>query len=198
MQSKKLRLVSLGVLLSALLVTSSMTAEGGINSWTSNGPEGRSIMALAIDPMTPSTLYAGTYGGGVYKSTSGGAGWSAVNTGLPYYYGRYYFRPYVTALAIDPQTPTTLYAGTGGSGVFKSTDGGASWSAVNTGLPYSGPSYTPHYSYVPALAIDPQTPATLYAGTSGSGVFKSTDGGASWNAVNTGLPNYPYVLTVAI
>ena len=67
MLRKKLRLVSLGVLLGALLVTSSITAEGGINSWTSIGPEGGSIPALAIDPVTPSTLYARA-GGGVVKS----------------------------------------------------------------------------------------------------------------------------------
>src|SRR3989442_1489791 len=145
MLRQKLRLVSLGVLLGASLVTSSMTAEGGINSWTStNGPNGGSIRALAVDPVTPATLYAGT----------------------------------------------------GGGGVFKSTDGGGGWTAANTGLCNCGPD--PDYSYVPALAIDPQTPTTLYAGTSGSGVFKSTDGGASWSAVNTGLPNYPYVLTLAI
>ena len=42
----------------------------------------RCVYALAIDPLTPTTLYAGTYGGGVFKSTDGGASWSAVNTGL--------------------------------------------------------------------------------------------------------------------
>src|SRR5439155_1654570 len=82
-------------------------------------------------------------------------------------------------------TPTTLYAATNfGAGVFKSSDGGGSWSAVNTGLP------TFNYSYVSALAIDPQTPATLYAETEG-GVFKSTNTGGSWNAVNTGLTATP-------
>ena len=65
-------------------------------------------------------------------------------------------RSHVHALAIDPATPTTLYAGTDGGGVFKSTDGGGSWSAVNTGLTDT---------YVHALAIDPATPTTLYAGT---------------------------------
>ena len=62
MLRRKLRLVSLGGLLSALLVTSSMTAEGGINSWTSIGPEAGSIAALAIDPVTPGTLYASVRG----------------------------------------------------------------------------------------------------------------------------------------
>ena len=83
MQSKQWRFVSLGVLLGALLVTSSRAAEGGINSWTStNGPNGGPIGALAIDPVTPATLYAGTDSNGVFKSTNGGASWSAVNTGL--------------------------------------------------------------------------------------------------------------------
>src|SRR5437870_7033894 len=127
MQRKKLRFVSLGVLLGALLVTSSMTAEGGINSWTStNGPRGGSIGALAIDPVTPATLYAGAYSGGVFKSTDGGGSWTAVNTGLT--------DVCVRTLAIDPQTPATLYAGTDRGGVFKSTNGGASWTAVNTGV----------------------------------------------------------------
>ena len=63
--------------------------------------------------------------------------------------------------------------------LFKSTNGGAAWSAVNTGLTYT---------YVFALAIDPATPSTLYAGTV-DGVFKSTNGGTAWSAVNTGLTN---------
>src|SRR5262245_16899711 len=73
-------------------------------------------------------------------------------------------------LAIDPQHPGTLYAGTGlrdvgpaGAGVFKSTDGGASWNAVNNGLGNTN---------VLALVLDPAAPATLYTGTDGSGVFK--------------------------
>src|SRR5205823_2585199 len=64
-------------------------------------------------------------------------------------------------LAIDPQVPATLYAGTY-DGVFKSTNGGVSWSAMNTGL---------FNTNVRALAVGPQAPAILYAGTFGGGVF---------------------------
>jgi len=142
----------------------------GSNVWTSIGPGG-SIRALAIDPATPTTLYAGVSGGGVFKSTNGGESWSAINTGLD---------PYVEALAIDPATPTTLYAGTYSGGVFKSTNGGKHWSAVNAGLTCL---------YVLALAVDPATPTTLYAGTYGGGVCKTTDRGESWSAVNAGLTN---------
>ena len=82
--------------------------------------------------MTPTILYAGTYDGGVFKSTNGGENWSAVNTGLTL------TDVDVDALAIDPTTPTTLYAGISyGGGVFKSTNSGENWSAVNTGLAHT-------------------------------------------------------------
>jgi photosystem II stability/assembly factor-like uncharacterized protein/surface antigen len=141
----------------------------GDNQWVSIGPEGGPVEVLAIDPQTPSILYAGTFGGGIFKSTNGGTNWTAVNTGLT--------NLEVTSLAIDPQTPNTLYAGTG-SGIFKSTDGGANWTAINTGLTITR---------IYGLAIDPQTPNTLYAGTVNAGVFKSTDAGGNWTAINTGL-----------
>src|SRR5450755_2311931 len=100
---------------------------------------------------------------------------------------------FVSALAIDPSAPATLYASTDsfdiGRELFKSTDGGESWtdSLLNEG--------------VFAVAIDPSNSATLYAGTTlPGGVFKSADGGASWSAVNAGLHFQPEagVSTIAI
>ena len=88
---------------------------------------------------------------------------------------------------MDPSAPATLYAGTVG-GVFKSTNGGGSWTAINTGLTNTE---------VQALAIDPSAPGTLYAGTYGGGVFKSTDAGVSWTAMNAGLAT-PNVTALAI
>ena len=135
-------------------------ARAGVNVWTTNGPEGRIIEALAINPATPATIYAGTYGGGVFKSTNNGGSWDAVNSGLT--------NALVLSLAIDPSAPDTLYAGTQQRGVFKSTNGGGSWSAVGLTDTFA----------VNALAIDPSAPATLYAGTD-SGVFKSSNGGGA-------------------
>ena len=62
--------------------------------------------------------------------------------------------------------------------LFKSSDSGGSWTAVNTGLTSAD---------IRALAIDPSNPATLYAGTAGGGVFKSSNGGKNWAVANTGL-----------
>jgi hypothetical protein len=138
-------------------------------TWTSNGPEGGYIQALAIDPTTPATVYAGTPGGGVFKSTDGGASWAAVNSGLT--------NTNVFALAIAPTTPTTVYAGTIHGGVFKSTDGGASWAAVNSGLTNT---------VVQALEIDPAAPPPSTWGRTAAACSKAPTGGA-WNAVSTSV-----------
>jgi photosystem II stability/assembly factor-like uncharacterized protein len=122
---------------------------------------------LIVDPKNPSTFYASSYGGGVWKSTDGGSQWTVALTA-----GNL---DGSSPLAIDPQSPDTLYAGTGG-GIFKSTDGGTHWS--RSGL---------EREYPTALALDPRNPSTIYAGT-GNGVFKSSDGGETWNAMSFGLP----------
>ena len=152
------------------------------------GPPGGGITALAIDPVNPAILYAGTAGGGFFKSTNGGVSWFAADIGLP--------TVGVFSLAIDPANTATLYAGLNGNvdSVFTSTDGGMSWSAASSGLTDT---------IVLSLAIDPASPSTLYAGTAtgafipGDGVFLSTDGGATWAIANSGLPS-AFVFSLAI
>lgn len=79
-------------------------------AWTPLGPGGSNVFALVVAPTTPPTLYAGIWGGGVFRSTTGGASWEAANTGLT--------NLRVWALTLDPASATTLYAGTYGGGVF--------------------------------------------------------------------------------
>ena len=77
----------------------------------------------------------------------------------------------IWSLAIDPQTPTTLYTGTFYNGVYKSTDGGKTWNLFNDGLP--GSRY-------PTLSIDPQTPTIIYSGDyQGNGKLYSIGSGFS-------------------
>jgi photosystem II stability/assembly factor-like uncharacterized protein len=158
------RFLSLRILAAAaaLAVSSRAGLAQTVGHWVSIGPEGGYIQALAVDPGTPSTIYAGCTTG-IFKSFDGGASWSPAGLG----------GPNVFALAIDPVRTSTLYAGTG-KGVFKSSDGGVRWTLANTGLTST---------VVLSLAVDPQTPATVYAGTNG-GVFKSTDGAATWSAAS--------------
>ena len=151
-------------------------------SWVASntGLPSSNIATLAIDPITPSTLYAGTWGDGIFKSTDAGANWSSINTGLS--------SLHMQAMVIDPTTPSTLYVGSYSGGVSKSIDGGINWSDSNTGLTNLN---------VRDLVFDPTNSDTLYAGTYNSGVFKSIDAGANWTTVNTGLTNL-YAFTLAI
>jgi len=137
--------------------------------WKNVGPAGESILALAVDPLTTTIIYAGTDSGGVFKSTDGGENWNTINTGLP--------KTHVNDIAINPLTPATLYVGTD-SGLFRSSDAGASWSA--TGLSFA----------VYDLAIDPKTPSTFY-GLSPYNIVKSTDEGRTWSKAVSGMENPP-------
>jgi photosystem II stability/assembly factor-like uncharacterized protein len=144
------------------------------------------VTSLTIDPQNPSTVYTGNavVGGGVFKTINGGEGWLPASSGLP--------DVGVMALAIDSQTPGTLYASTLKSGLFKSTDGAKSWSAVNSGLDTD---ILRGYNYVSVLAINPQDPNTVYASGHYGGdceecsnaFFKTTDAGANWTSVGRGL-----------
>jgi hypothetical protein len=60
------------------------------------GPPGGDVRALAIDPVTPATIYAGMWGGGVFKSTNGGTSWTSASSGFS-------SEPIVNTLAIDPR-----------------------------------------------------------------------------------------------
>src|SRR5215472_224023 len=103
------------------------------------------VNVLALDPISASTIYAGT-AGGVFKSTDAGASWTAVTVGPR-------ARPLgaVGSLTLDPLTPSTLYVVDGGIppySLYKSTDAGQSWSVVSSGI--GSP-----------LAIAPTKPSTL-------------------------------------
>jgi photosystem II stability/assembly factor-like uncharacterized protein len=167
-----LRKVFLVGIVFVLLMSQAGHVAAGDDLWTSHGPVRATINALAIDPLTPRTLYTGTEGEGVFKSIDGGETWTRVNNGLT--------DLYIRALAIHPSNPSILYAGTYEHGIFKSLDGGGHWTSANVNAGLTCP-------YIYSLVINPSTPAILYAGTL-CGVFKSTDDGLNWIPVNNGLP----------
>jgi len=170
----------------------SKTTNGAV-SWTpiNSGLSTLESRSLAIDPHTPNTLFVGllhfsSMGNcaapqtdSLFRSTNGGGTWSNASAGL-------INSP--QAIAIDPRTPTTLYAATSQlfcvafiyTGIFKSTDGGESWKSADNGLPAG--------LVVNSLAIDPQTSSTVYAG--GRGVYRSIDGGGSWTSLSDGLVGF--------
>ncbi len=151
--------------------------------------------SLAVDLKSATrTLYFGT-SGGVFKSTDGGKTAVPANAGLPGFNAETGLSTTVIqALVVDPMTAGKVFAATS-DGVYRSDNGGTSWTlkspanltdksiqalAIQPGAPAA-----PETPNTPAK---PATPDTLFAVTR-SGVFKTTDGGDTWAAFNTGLPN---------
>ena len=177
----------------------------------------QSIGAITIDPTNPKVVWVGTgevwtrnsvsVGDGIYKSTDGGDNWT--HLGLQN-------SERIAKIVVDPGAPNTVYACVPGKlwsdswdrGVYKTTDGGQTWSQVLKGGNAS--------TGCSMMSMDPQHPQTLYAGMwdfrrkgwtfrsggdsaqapSASGLFKSTDGGATWTELDEhsaqGLPPKPW------
>jgi len=177
----------------------------------------QSVGAVTIDPKNPKVIWVGSgeawtrnsasIGDGVYKSTDGGDNWS--NLGL-----RESER--IAKILVDPTESNTVYVCVPGKlwsdsderGVYKTTDGGKTWTKVLKGANAS--------TGCSMMSMDPQTPKTLFAGMwdfrrkgwtfrsggdgpdapSASGLFKTTDGGASWTELDEnsarGLPSKPW------
>ena len=177
----------------------------------------QSIGAITIDPQAPKTIWAGTgeawtrnsasIGTGIYKSTDGGDSWT--NMGLQN-------SERIAKIIVDPKNSSTVYACVPGKlwsdsedrGVYKTTDGGKSWSKILKGANLS--------TGCSMISMNPQDPKVLFAGMwdfrrkgwtfrsggenptapSGSGFFQTTDGGSTWNELDEksakGLPAKPW------
>src|SRR6266704_428920 len=177
----------------------------------------QSIGAIAVDPHAPKTIWAGTgeawtrnstsIGIGIYKSTDGGDSWT--NMGLQN-------SERIAKIIVDPKNSSTVYVCVPGKlwsdsedrGVYKTTDGGKSWSKILKGANLS--------TGCSMISMNPQDPKVLFAGMwdfrrkgwtfrsggenptapSGSGFFQTTDGGSTWNELDEksakGLPAKPW------
>ncbi len=151
------------------------------SAWTSDATGPDYVYSLVVDPDTPATLYAGSFGKGIFKSTDFGTSWSKLDSSPDNNYH----------LAINPDDTDVLYSGTT-AGLYKSTNGGSSWSL--TGTEFSTVS-------VYSVAVDTTSPAKLYVATD-KGAFKSTNSGSAWTAINSGFGTEgsqgPFVREVAI
>lgn len=187
------------------------TASGGVWKTVNHGTTFKpifdqqgsySIGCVSLDPQNPSTVWVGTgennnqrsvgYGDGVYKSTDGGKSWK--HMGLKE-------SEHIANVIVDPNNSNTVYVAAygpvwsdgGERGVYKSTDGGETWTCVQKVGDYAGCN---------DLRMDPTNPRILYAafhqrqrkvftyigGGPESGLYKSMDGGETWTQLKGGLP----------
>ena len=138
------------------------------------------ITSIAVAPSAPSIVYAGTDDGNLWAYRPFNGQWAAIDAGLP--------KRWITDIAVHPTQPSTLWVTFSGlrwnepiSHVYRSDDGGATWTDVSGDLPE-----TP----VSTVLVDPDFPDVLYVGTD-VGVYFSQDGGAHWHVVGSGLPRAP-------
>src|SRR3954470_2880981 len=163
--------------------------------WRSIGPPRSGyVSAPAGVPGDPTTYYVGLPEGGVWKTTNGGTTWKPIFDQVRV--------AGVGAVAVAPSDPNVIYVGTGnqsgwsftlGKGMYKSTDAGRTWTSI--GLARS--------QYIGGILVDPHNPNTVLvaalgprpagrgapeppAGDAERGVYRSTDGGASWTRVLPG------------
>jgi photosystem II stability/assembly factor-like uncharacterized protein len=148
--------------------------DGGAH-WTATPGPAPSHLPVNALLATPAAVYVNLVSnspapvaiGYLFKSTDRGASWSPLGTG----------GFFVTALAADPANSSVLYAGSH-AGVFRSADGGSTWTSASGGLP-AGADVT---------ALLAPAPGTVYAAlTRGAKVFRSTDGGSHWQRVSRGI-----------
>ncbi|MFT6203689.1 MAG: photosystem II stability/assembly factor-like uncharacterized protein [Spirosomataceae bacterium] len=153
--------------------------------WRNIGPfRGGRSLAVAGHQSDPLTYYFGAVGGGVWKTTDGGANWSCISDSV-------FQSSSVGAITVAPSDPNVVYVGMGeadmrsnisfGDGMYKSTDGGKTWKHI--GLRKA--------DAISTIAVHPKDENTLFVASVGNpfasnperGVFKSTDGGESWKHV---------------
>ncbi len=152
------------------------------------------VSDIAVDPTNSNHVYVGAglwvpdmsphEGKGIFYSPDGGTNWYTRTTGMG--------NVSVMSLAIHPSQPETLYAGAWLSSeakltVFKSTDAGLSWTPTALRVPRNSTGYSWTNMF---LVIDPNAPDTVYAGTrytQSDGLYRTTDGGATWTKAAGGL-----------
>ncbi len=193
--------------LALLLTVPQISAAQRAYTWNQTALTGNSLAAdfgrIVAHPTDPNTIYLCTMSAidplsgnpgpaeGIWKSDDLGNSWSILSDSV-------LLADFsILGLAISASAPDTLFAATKQHGVFKSTDGGISWLAINSGLPFPNADHS-----AVAIAVDPTNANKLYlsvAQTDGLDIFNlspdhpgfywSHDGGSTWNSNNSGLPS---------
>jgi len=155
---------------------SNSSRDAGLWEWEWLGPGniGGRIRTILNDPDNSSIVWIGSVSGGIWKSTDNGAHWSHNNDFLP--------SLAISSMVFDSQNKNIMYAGTGesyagnglpGAGIFKSTDGGTTW----TQLPSTNNNT---FRHVNRLYAHPDSGNIIFAVTNADSLYKTTDGGATW------------------
>ncbi|MBI4607416.1 MAG: hypothetical protein HY726_00220 [Candidatus Rokubacteria bacterium] len=135
------------------------------------------VFSLAVHPADPGAVLVGRRDG-LWHTRDGGGSWAPLGYPTP--------GPYIPlAIALSASQPNVIYMATARQGVFKSADGGSSWTSASTGLPEAAAGGRPEE--LRTLVVHPRNPDVAYIAHELHGVYRTTDGGASWQPFNQGL-----------
>lgn len=137
---------------------------------------------VELDPFSDDTIYVGTNGFGVYKTSNAGKAWAPMNQGLD--------TPFIKgpgALRVHPRLPGILFASTQAGGIYKSTNGANSWQRVTKGDRFTF-----------GMAIDPSNPSRIVAGCSGNSLLISIDEGKSWQEIHLPVTADPQLAVYSV
>jgi photosystem II stability/assembly factor-like uncharacterized protein len=161
-----------------------LRSDDGGKTWRGlTTPDGQLPLGIVAEPAR--TLLELSCGG-LFGSSDSGATWQAKGQGLPAQlciptdrHGKAVASSGTSLLLSDPRLPGTLYVGTPGAGIYRSSDGGATFQPFGHGLESAA---------ITSLVVDPANPAKLYAGVAGQGVYRWDAARGAWTPVNAGLP----------
>ncbi|MCB0280045.1 MAG: exo-alpha-sialidase, partial [Calditrichaeota bacterium] len=159
-------------------------------AWAGHGPGnlGGRTRAIVVDKSDTKnkTWFAGSVGGGIWKTTNSGASWTNVSGDIA--------NIAISSMVQSTSNPDVLYAGTGegfgnvdaiyGNGILKSTDHGATWAFLPSTVVDNSIGFV-DFEFVNRIIVDPSSANTVVAATN-NGIYRSTDGGANWSQVLAG------------
>ena len=152
----------------------------GDDQWeelTNGLPQVPEVRVIAIHPLRPETVFAGTQDG-LYRSGSRGDHWRRLNMPVT--------GSVVWSMLFRPHNPSVIYAGMAPAQIFRTQDGGDTWDALSS-IPGRDVMTMSFPTRVIAMAADPIYPDEMYAALEVGGVVRSLDGGDSWEPINHGL-----------
>lgn len=169
------------------------SGDGGVTwQWSADGIRRSSITALQIHPNNRNVVFAGTVDGSLHKTYDGGKKWYRTYPDL--------LGSYVSTIEFDPRDMRRFYFGvsqgsdgttglfseppTRDSGFYVTNDEGKTWSKA-TGLKHPK---SPHQFHVYDILVHPDNPNLILVGTGADGVYRSEDGGKTWQEANRGIP----------
>lgn len=184
-----------------------LTADGKRERWTVSEPHfaGWELYHVKGSPADPDRLWAsqssGWFGQQIQRSDDGGATWNPVGNAFPYdgvpgthqwYDGTPHPWEFKRVWHLEPSRtdPDTVFAGVEDAALFRSTDGGATWTELSGLRKHgSGPNWAPGAGgmCLHTILVDPVDPARIYIAISAAGAFRSDDDGATWKPINKGL-----------